>query len=207
MLLLVTHKLCAQEVGVYFNSNGSSFEGDRPRGVRIVADIGYAIGGYLDWEISEAVRLSLRPGYLVTRTKIRIGDPDNPGQLKDSLRLDVDLFSVPVMAKIFLPKAPKVYFVTGLDLNFTLNNKVVNVIDQEVEQNVEFKDFTLSMAFGFGYQFPIKSTRLNIELRYVQGISNLSEFENTGVLFSRLRSRGLHLTAAFGIPIKRKAND
>jgi len=207
VLLIITPLLVrSQEIGVLATSNGSDYEGDRPSGVRTVPDFGYAVGIYFDYPVAEGVTAGLQVGYQATRTIVRVRDLNNPGQLKDTLDFRVNFLSLPLRVKISPVKSPKVYFVSDLMFNIELESETVDENGNELNMDDLLKDLSLAMGFGIGYRFPIKSTILSLELKFVQGITNLGFYEESGILFSRVRTRGMHFTASFGLPLRKQTS-
>ena len=208
VLYLIGFGLFGQGVGIYYTKNGSKLTGDKPQGFKVVYDQGFGIGAFLDIRLAKDVELSLQPGYLKIQSKIQIPDQDDPdGGRKDTLDFKLTYFSLPILFKIHPTKSERFYFIGGPQVGFKLEITTTNENGEEKDQSDIVEDLNLSLNFGFGYKFPIRSTYLFIEARYEQGLLNITDFGNPEELFSRVKSQGINLSIGFGLPFKQKESE
>jgi len=208
LISLYGYSLLGQSAGIFYTKNGSKLTGDKPQGFKIVYDQGFGIGAFLDIHLAEDVELSIQPGYQKIQSKIQIPDQDDPeGGRKDTLDFSLSDFSLPILFKIHPTKTERFYFIGGPQFGFLLESKTKNENGEEKDMGDIMNDLNLSLNFGFGYIFPIKSTYLFIEARYEQGLLNLTDFGNPEELFSRVKSQGVNLSLGFGIPFKGKSDE
>ena len=194
VLLLAASYLLAQSAGIFYTKNGAKLTGDKPKGFKIAYDQGFALGAFVDLRIVEDVELSIQPGYLKLQSVIQVPDADDPeGGLKDTLDLRLDYFSLPLLFKIHPTNNERFYFIGGPQLGFLLESKTTGENGQEQDIDEIMNEINLSLNFGFGYKFPIKSVFLYLEARYEQGLVNITDFGNPEELLSRVKSHGYKL--------------
>lgn len=194
-----------QEIGIYYTKNGSKLTGDKPQGYRIAYDQGFALGAYVDLLITPDVTLSIQPGILRVQSTVKI--PDLNEELKDSLDLRLDYLTLPLLFKINPVKSKRFYFIGGPSLGFLLESTTTDESGDEQDRSALFRDINLSLNFGFGYKVPVKSLALAFELKYEQGLVNITDFGNPEELFSRVKTQGVNLSIALGLPFKSKTDE
>ena len=208
LLCMVSLTMYCQNAGIYYTRNGAKLNGDKPKGFTIAYDHGFALGAFLDLTIAPDVELSIQPGYQKLQSIIKIPDTGNPdNDLKDTLDFQLDYLSVPLLFKIHPVKSERVYFIAGPQIGFLLDGKTTNENGEEKDQNDLLNDFNLSLNFGLGYKFPVKSIFLLLEVRYEQGLLNITDYGNPDELFSRVKTQGVNFSLGFFIPFKRAADE
>lgn len=205
LLLLFVLAGYGQTVGIYYTKNGAKLTGDKPEGFRIVYDQGFALGLFYDIPVAHKVRLSVQPGYQKIQSTIKI--PGDEGELKDTLKLRLDYFSLPLLFKIHPEKTDRFYFIAGPQVGFLLESKTSDEFGEEQDRSSLFNDLNFTLNFGFGYRIPIKSLELSIEAKYEQGLVNVTDYGNSRELFSRVKTQGLNLTIALGWPFRSEADE
>ena len=195
----------SQGVGIYYTKNGSKLTGDKPEGFRVAFDQGFALGVFWDIAIAEEVVLSVQPGFQKMQSIVRA--PDSEGEIKDTLELRLDYFSLPLLFKIQPEKTKRFYFIGGPQVGFLLDSKTTDENGQEQDRSQLFNDLNITLNFGFGYKIPIKSLVLLVEAKYEQGLVNVTDFGNSRQLFSRVKTQGVNLTVGLSLPLKSKTNE
>jgi hypothetical protein len=114
----------------------------------------------------------------------------------------MDYLAIPVVLRIYTGSG-RTFVTGGLDIAF-LSRATLSGRGLEEDAASYFKDTDVAALFGFGMIFPIGKPRISVELRYFQGLVNLSNDDGVpaGVdLPDRFRSSGLQLMAGFNLPI------
>ena len=206
--LLLSYSGFSQELGIFATINNSTLEGDSPKGFKIVPEYSYELGLLLDFKISEHVRLSASPSYFSVESTARVRDRTSPDRkLKDSLSVRVAYLNFPIIFKINFQENDRLYFVTGLETAINLDSDIKNlsdVPDPDDVPSIDFKDVAFNVSFGLGYRIPIKSNFLFVELRYNQGLTNVTEFTNNSNLLSRMKLQGMEWNVGYVIPLGKK---
>ncbi len=195
----------SQTIGIYYTKNGAKLTGDKPQGFRIAYDQGFALGLFYDTTVAKDVELSLQPGYQKIQSTVKV--PDNEGELKDTLKLRLDYFSLPLLFKFHPEKTNRFYFIAGPQVGFLLESNTTNELGEEQDRSALFNDLNVTLNFGLGYKIPIKTLELLIEARYEQGLLNVTDFGNPQELFSRVKTQGINLTLGLGFPFKSNADE
>ena len=79
-----------------------------------------------------------------------------------------------------------------------------NNVKEDLDVNVS--NWNLAMHFGAGYLFPLGRTKLFIELRYSQGLRNLTDEPVDSSVIPRVKTSGFKLLAGIDIPFKNPKN-
>jgi len=150
------------------------------------------------------IALSVQPSFAQRRTTLTSVE-DVTGE--NALDLNLDYVSVPVLLK-FEIAGGRTYFAGGVDVGFLKSAHLTgNGVDEDVKDR--FNSTDVGALFGFGVLFPVGKPRLTTELRYVQGLVNLSgDFASSDVdgstassLPDRFHSGGLELVAGILFPL------
>jgi hypothetical protein len=204
-LILVGLVGYGQGVGIYYTKNGAKLTGDKPESFRIAYDQGFAVGVFYDISIADEVVFSIQPGYQKIQSVVKI--PGLDGEMKDTLKLRLDYFSLPLLFKIKPQKTERFYFIGGPQIGFLLESNTTNELGEEQDRSQLFNDLNVTLNFGFGYKIPIKSLILLIEAKYEQGLVNVTDFGNSQELFSRVKTQGVNLTLGLGFPFRSKSDE
>jgi len=188
-----------QEIGLYYGFNGSVLSGDQPKGIRIKPERGFAVGLYADFRIAEGVDLSLQPGIQQVKSTVRFSSQQGE---KDSLSLRMDYFALPVLVRIYPEKSNRFYFIGGPQFGLLRQSIAKDEFGNESDLKEITNDLIFSFNFGFGYRKRLGRFVLTGELRYEQGITNITQLEGQNALYSRIKLQGMNLTLKFGWPIK-----
>ena len=169
-------------VGIYGAFDNSKFSGDIQQGYTYQKKNGFAAGLTFDFSIAEKMFVSLRPNF--TRNGSEIGKEINfdslaapfiGGPPDDSLFLfpiTNDYVSLPVVVQVYVSRA--FYANAGLDFSYNLSSEA-QVLDDEFDISDRINPLEISALFGFGFSIPFKSTSLNLEMTYAQGLNTLTK--------------------------------
>jgi hypothetical protein len=159
-------------VGINAGVNRLKLSGDPARGVaRFQPDPGFSTALRVDYRFSDAIALSFQPGFSQLRSKYQIMN-DSGTSLLDSTLLRLNSFSLPLQVVAWSQNGR--FFVTaGMQFDYTLSLKGETVASTLSDQ-YEARDFYLYAQFGAGFIVPLGKPYLSFELRYSQGILDLT---------------------------------
>ena len=186
-------------IGVFAGADLSFLTGDAPKDASYSGKPGFLAGLSVEFNLNKDIKILLQPNYSLRNTKVLydVGDPE----LRDSLLVKFNYFRVPVVVKINAFNGVT-YFLSGLDFGYLLNSKLskTDIPSEETDISYLVNSFDLSAVFGFGVNFNIKSNSLYLELRYSQGLLNMSNNDVNkfdSYLPTRFRLAGLQLLTGF----------
>jgi hypothetical protein len=164
-------------------------------------------GLLLEQKVAPDVWLCASPGFSIKGAKIGV---DIPGERdpKDSLSVNINYVSLPLLVKI-VTKYPNVFVSAGFDFSWRQNAfyKQIEKSGDKVDISDGFDDVNISALFGFGVSLPIGQPLLQIELRYMQGLLNISTFESMNPeeqLPPQFKTKGLQVLVGLVYPISRR---
>jgi hypothetical protein len=201
ILLIPAGIILAQpNIGVIAGANGAVLKGDAPKAVSYNRSWGLNLSVAGEFELSDDILLCLQPGYSQNGTIVAVEKKDIKDPV-DSLNLSLDYLSVPVLVKVLTTNG-RTYFSGGLEFGYLVDKEAITIGGSESVTPIPdaFQDFNVSMIFGFGIIFPFSTSKLTIEIRYNQGLSNLAksedQLENVSIPV-RIRSNMIQLQAGW----------
>jgi hypothetical protein len=198
---LGTSLLNAQpNIGVYAGVNSSKLNGDSPEKASYESLPGLNAGANLDFKVGKTVWISVQPSYSREGTKISytIRDKYEP---VDSVRIRLNYVSVPVILKVSFIN-DRFYAIGGFETAYLLNN-TVSSHDEEQDVDLNVSQWNLAIQFGIGLHIPVGFPRLYVELRYSQGVLNLTDEPLTKSYVPRVKTAGFTLLTGIEIPLKK----
>ena len=202
LVFLFFFQVTAQhEIGLLVGLSNNKLTGDPPPRGAFRYKMGFQAAVHIDFELSDYVRLSFQPGIRSGGAKVAFKDPDLE-EFKDSLKVNVALISFPLFLKI-TSLSEKVYFIGGFTFEIPSKIKADNG-DEKIDISDELKKYNISANFGLGFKIPVKSTTGYIELRYIQGLVNVSENLDEDLAYlPRTKSTAMQLLFGWQLPIKK----
>jgi hypothetical protein len=156
---------------------------------------------HLDFRLSDYVRLSIQPGFRTGGANLAFKDPDLE-EYRDSLKINTVNLTLPVLIKI-TSLSERVYFLGGFSVDFPSKIKADNG-KEKIDITDELAKANITAQFGLGYRIPIQSTSLYIELRYVQGLVNLSDRrDEEEVYLPRVKTSAMQLLVGWQFPSRK----
>jgi len=194
----------AAAVGVLLGLSRDGASGDSPPNTSYSGGFGLVTGLQAEIGLSQSIALSIQPMFSQHRTTLTSATDDDASD-EMTLDLKLDYISVPLVVK-FSAAGGRTYVAGGVDLGFIQSARIAgDGIDEDIKDY--FNSVDVGALFGFGVVFPLGRPSLTTELRYVQGLTNLSNDSGTGVLATlpgRFHSGGFQLTAGILFPIGKK---
>jgi len=206
LLLLVQPAAAQFNLGVMGGINKSNLSGDAPSKAKYTSRNGFAGGVFVDVNIARDVFLSFQPMFMQKGTTIAV---DVPGERdpKDSLDVNLNYISLPLMVKVISGNG-KTYVTGGLDVGFR-QNATVKPVNSGSEQDIQefIQQLDIAVNFGLGIMIPVGTPKLLFELRYVQGlmdISNIKTDPEGKSLPPQFKTGGFQFFTGLMIPLGKK---
>ena len=177
LLLTLSVKLEAQfSVGLLGNLSSSSLSGNAPPSTEYTSLIGLGGGLMIDYKATDVVTISIQPMFIPKGTTVSYDLPSYEEQ-RDSANIRFNYYTLPIMVKVVASKV--VYVTGGFELDFLQNAKseLIN-IDGENDISDMIKSFDVSVNFGVGFTFDVSPINLFFEIRFSQGLMNVSEISS-----------------------------
>jgi hypothetical protein len=189
------------EVGLYVGINNSKLVGDGPSLGSFKYIRGFLGSAHIDFELSENVSLSLQPGFKTGGAKLAFKDTISQ-QTRDSLKINLLTFSLPLLLKINSFNE-RVYFAGGFTVDFSVSAKADNGVEK-IDVSDEINKLNLNALFAIGYRIPVHTTDAYLELRYLQGLVNLSDQRNQeDAYLPRVKTSAIQLLFGLQFPIRK----
>jgi hypothetical protein len=185
-------------IGVVGGINSTSLSGDTPEDADYAGKYGYTAGMMADFTLREDIILSIQLRYMLKGTTIAydVGEYE----LRDSLEVSLDYFSIPMMVKINSANK-RTFFSSGIDFSYLTAAKLENLMDGSSRDIADLlTEYDLAVVVGFGVNFPVKTSLISVELKYMQSVWNLSNTsaDESGEVFPyRFRISGFQLCTNF----------
>ncbi len=176
LTLSIVQPLEAQfSLGVNAGVTRMKFSGDAVAGLGYFKpDLGFASALRVDYRISDAIALSLQPGYSQLRSSYFVMN-DSATLVIDSTDLRLNTFSLPLQV-IAWSENGRFFVLAGMQFDYNLSFKGEPLKSPFSTGDVyEVRDYSIYVQFGAGFIVPLGKPYLSFELRYSQGILDLTE--------------------------------
>ncbi len=201
LLVLISSMSTGQSyIGVFGGLNSSKLTGDSPNKAKYKSLMGANVGAYIDIKLGKIVWLSIQPSYTQEGTKISysVKGLEEP---VDSISIRLNYFSLPVFLKVSSTNG-RFYALGGIETGLLLNNSISSHgSKQDIDPNIA--NWNFAAHFGAGIRIPVGLPRLFVELRYSQGLVNLTDEPIEKSYVPRVKTSGFKVLAGIEIPLKR----
>ena len=187
-------------LGVFGGLNMSKLSGDVPADAKYQTLVGMNVGANLDIKIAHNMLLSFQPSYSQEGTKLSYTLRGSSLPI-DSISIRLNYFSLPVLLKI-TTNNERFYALAGIETGLLLSSSKT-IDEQEQELDAEVADLNLAMHFGVGLRIPIGFPRLFVELRYSQGLLNLTDDPVVQNSIPRVKTSGMKIILGIEIPLQK----
>ena len=167
-------------VGVNAGITRMKFSGDATNSYgRFKPDPGFSAALRTDYRISDALTISFQPGYSVLRSRYQVKN-DSGTAVVDSTQMTLKSFSLPMHAVVWSENG-RFFVLAGMQLDYTLAfesgvlKSPFSPPSSSSSSTYNVRDYNLYMQFGAGFIIPLGKPYLSFELRYSQGLLNLSQ--------------------------------
>jgi hypothetical protein len=189
-------------LGAFGGLNFGKLFGDVPMDAAYKSLPGANVGINFDIKLSRVVWLSFQPSYTQEGTRIEYtyyaeSDPIDI----DSAHIRLNYFSLPLMLKVTSTNE-RFYAIGGIETGYLLDKKLTSHdVENEFENNVS--EWNVAAHFGLGMRIPVGLPRIFIELRYTQGLVNLTDEPMEKSYIPRVKTSGFKLFAGVEFPLKK----
>jgi len=187
-------------VGAFVGVNSSKLSGDAPPDASYKSLMGLNAGAHFDIKLSKNTALSLQPSFSQEGTKI-FYSVQGVDELVDSLSFRLNYFSLPLLFRVTSTNE-RFYAIAGVETAYLLSKSLKSKKATE-ELKQDFSDFNVAVHFGAGIRIPLGYPRLFIEMRYTQGLVNLTDEPLENNILPRVKTSGFKILAGIEIPLKK----
>jgi len=193
----------AAVVGAQLGVDRAGIDGDSPPNSHYSDKVGLVAGIQGEVGFAQDLSLSVQPSFVQKKSGVVVA-PSTRGGSSTELALSFDYVSVPVVVK-FAKAGGRTYVAGGVTVDF-LTAATLSGQGSDRDVTSAFGNTGFGAVLGFGVVFPAGRTRFTTELRYVQGIANMTTgaaAEASGALAPRLHSTGWELIVGSLLPVGR----
>ncbi len=200
IMAFLTPVSAQSRLGVFSGLNFGKLTGDAPQDAYYYSLPGFNGGVNLDISINKILDLSLQPSFSQAGVAIFYKVPLEP-ELVDSIAIRLNYFSLPVLLKVESTNK-HFYALGGFEFAYLASQSVHsggNKLDDELDINA----FDVTAQFGAGYRIFLGLPRLYLELRYSQGLFNLTDHANDEGFIPRVRTSGFKFLFGIEFPLSK----
>ncbi len=211
---IISVELSAQShlrVGIFGGSVTNQFVGDRVSNIsemRFKFGNAFQSGIMVDYAIKKDVSLAIYPSFKQSKGTILEEnlnyDPDleMDDQFIETQHLALQIFSLPIELKLISDNR-KWQFFTGLTYDQIIKATSVNIqSNQKSDISNVVENFNVSATIGLGYRLQIKNQLFTIDIRYAQGLVNVSNVKSDSSTtdFPRLKTTSAESRLTWVLP-------
>ncbi len=201
LFFLLSNSFYSQNyIGLFGGINSSKLIGDAPNSAKYKSLIGANFGANIDIKLAKSIYLSLQPSYSQEGTKISYSFK-GIDEAVDSLKIRLNYFSLPLLLKI-TSSNERFYAIAGIETGF-LQKSYVKSHDLKEDIQEDIIKWNLAMHFGVGLRIPIGFPILFTELRYSQGLDNLTDEPIVDNNIPRVKTNGFKILFGIEFPLKK----
>lgn len=190
-------------VGVFCGMNSSKLNGDTPEDATYKSRWGINTGVNLDIKLSKSIWISLQPSLSQEGTRVFYKVPYLKEPV-DSIHIRLNYISLPLLLKVSANNE-RWYALAGFETAM-LQNSSVQSHGEDVDNDLSVVDWNFAVHFGAGLRIPIGFPRLFLELRYTQGLVNLTDEPVDKSYIPRVKTGGFKFLAGIEFPISKPKN-
>ena len=185
-------------LGGFMGLNNGNLAGDAPENSSYKTNAGLNAGINFDFKVGKSLWLSLQPSYVQEGTKI-FYSVSGIDEAIDSIQIRLNFFSIPLLLKVSTANQ-RFYAIGGLETAFLMDSYSKS---HDIKLNLD--SFNLSIQFGAGLWIPVGYPRLFVELRYAQGLLNLTNQPLDNNIIPRIKTSGFKILAGIEIPLQKSS--
>jgi hypothetical protein len=190
-------------IGVFAGLNFGRLSGDAPVKGKYKALPGANVGAFIDLKLSNSILLSLQPSYSQEGTKISYTLPQYEKPI-DSITIQLNYFSLPLLLKVTSTNE-RFYALGGIEAGLLVDS-FVSSHDIKEDIKADVAQWNIAMQFGAGIRIPVGFPKLLVELRYSQGLVNLTDEPIEESYVPRVKTTGFKFLVGVEIPLKKQNN-
>ena len=189
-------------IGAFAGINSSKFIGDAPNNASYKSLLGINTGLLIDFELSDHFFLGIQPSYSQEGSRVFYKTKSSESAV-DSVRIRLNYISFPVLFKA-LTANEHFYAIGGIEYAM-LSSSFEKIEDVESDIPANVASWNLAMHFGAGVKLSLGVPNLFFELRYTQGLVNLTDTPIDTSNIPRIKTTGFKLLAGIEIPLKKNS--
>lgn len=190
-------------LGAFAGLNNSKFVGDAPINAKYKSYAGINTGIMVDVQLSEYFTIGIQPSYSQEGSKVSY-KVTNSKEAVDSIHIRLNYFSIPLLFKA-LTNNKHFYAIGGLEYAILLDS-YEKIDDTKNDIPVDITTWNLVFHFGAGAKISLGRPKLLMEIRYVQGIVNLTDTSVYNSSIPRVKTSGFKFIVGIEIPLKKQTN-
>ena len=198
-LIIINNNVSGQNhIGIFSGLNFGKLTGDVPEDASYSSLPGFNGGVSFDLSLGNVFELSFQPSFLQGGVALYYKVPLET-ELVDSIDIRLNYLSLPLLLKV---KSTNKHFYAlgGFELAYLASYSVYSGSDK-LDTELDINSFDISAEFGAGYRVFIGLPRLYFELRYSQGIFNLTDQLNENNYIPRVRTSGFKFVFGIEFPL------
>jgi len=199
-ILTVNESNAQSYIGVFGGLNSSRLAGDVPEDAKYKGLMGANVGAYVDIKLAKIIWISLQPSYSQEGTKVSYM-VSGQAEPVDSIKIRLNYFSLPLLVKVSSSNG-RFYAIGGVETAFLLSHGVSSHGESQ-ESKLSISDMNVAVHFGAGIRIPIGLPRLFVELRYTQGLIDLTDEPVDRSYIPRVKTIGFKVLTGIEIPLSR----
>jgi hypothetical protein len=190
-------------IGIFGGLNSSGLFGDAPKNAKYKSLMGANVGAYIDLNLGKGMFLSFQPSYTQEGTRIfyTLSGVEEP---VDSIRIRLNYFSIPLLLKVTSTNK-RYYALAGIETGLLLDS-YASSHDIKEDIKADVAKWNVAIHFGAGIKIPVGYPRLFVELRYAQGLINLTDEPIEESYVPRVKTAGFKVLVGIEIPLKKSKN-
>lgn len=187
-------------LGLWAGGSFSKLSGDSPDRANYKGLFSLSFGANLDLKISKSVYVSIQPSFSQEGTKVFYNVPFVYEPV-DSARIRLNYVSLPLLFKVSGTNQ-RFYAIGGVETSYLIGSYLkTSTYEGDLDEDVS--DMNITVVFGAGLWIPLGSPRLCVELRYGQGIVNLTDQSYDESYIPRVKTSGFRLNIGLEVPLKK----
>ena len=190
-------------LGIFGGVSSAKLSGDSPDKASYKGLVSFAFGASLDIKLARQFSLSLQPSFSQEGTRIFYNVPLVYDPV-DSIRIRLNYVSLPLLFKAS-SNNQRFYAIGGVEASYLVSgNLKEGGQKKDILGNVT--EYNVAAVFGAGMRVPIGLPRLIIEIRYNQGLVNLTDDYYQKSYIPRVKTSGFRLNIGLEIPLSEPKN-
>lgn len=190
------------KIGIFAGLNRSKLSGDAPADAVYKNLTGGNLGALLDVKLGKSVYLSFQPSYSQEGSKVTY-NVKGVREPVDSIKIHLNYFSLPILLKITSTNE-RFYALAGIETALLISNSVTT--ENTEEEFSDLAQWNVAAHFGAGINIPLGVPNMFVELRYSQGLINLTDEPLSEDIIPRVKTSGFKLLCGIRIPLKNPKN-
>ena len=202
LLFFSTLSMGQVTLGAFGGLNSSKLSGDVTANGSYMSLMGGNFGALIDVKLAEGFYLSFQPSYSQEGAKV-FYSVKGESEPVDSAKIRLNYFSLPLLLKITSTNE-RFYALSGIETGLLLDGSTI--IGEEKEELPDVSQWNIAVHFGAGIRIPVGFPSIFVELRYSQGLVNLTDEPLNTNIIPRVKTAGFKVLAGVEFPLGKAKN-